>query len=350
MPVKTINKKKAAVSSLGRFCSVFGVVSTPTPTKSGYVSVRINGKNYNIHRLIADSFGLPKHPECTEVDHVDGNPSNNRLENLEWVTHAENVQRSHASNTRKSSAPKQAKPVRGRRVGTTTWTTYELGSGQVQRELGINCGGVSACCHGKQRQAGGYEFEFAEPTEPSLLPGEEWRATLGGAFVSSLGRFRSTRGVTRTPKPSSDGYVNVRICEKQYKIHRLLAEAFQLPKRSPDCTEVDHLDGDPQNNRVSNLEWVTPSENVQRSHANNNRKSCAPKLAKPVRGRRVGAAEWTSYPLGASEAARELDLNKMSVSACCNGTRKHTGGYEFQFDEPTEPDVLPGEVWREVDV
>ena len=52
---------------------------------------------------------------------------------------------------------------------------------------------------------GGYEFEFADPTEPDTLEGEEWRDTIGDAQVSSLGRFRSTMGVVSTPAPPDRG-------------------------------------------------------------------------------------------------------------------------------------------------
>ena len=73
---------KPQVSSLGRFKSSFGVISTPKPTKSGYVTVRINGKNHYIHVLMTLAFTLPKRDDQDTVDHIDNNPSNNRLENL----------------------------------------------------------------------------------------------------------------------------------------------------------------------------------------------------------------------------------------------------------------------------
>ena len=46
-------------------------------------------KECSIHRLVAEAF-LPKPLGATEVDHIDGNKSNNRVENLRWVSHKEN--------------------------------------------------------------------------------------------------------------------------------------------------------------------------------------------------------------------------------------------------------------------
>ena len=63
------------------------------------------------------------------------------------------------------------------------------------------------------------------------------------------------------------GYHYVRLCknkeQKNNLIHRLVAEAFILNQNSKE--EVNHIDGDKNNNAMSNLEWCTSQEN--KSHA-----------------------------------------------------------------------------------
>lgn len=61
---------------------------------------------------------------------------------------------------------------------------------------------------------------------------------------------------------STSGYLFVQLCEgKTYMkyVHRLVAEAF-IPNPN-NLPQVDHIDGDKKNNVVSNLRWVTVSEN-----------------------------------------------------------------------------------------
>ena len=88
-------ERPAQVSSLGRFRNVHGVVRTPLPKSSGCVKVRIHKKDYHMHRLVALAFALPRTIGQDTVNRRDGDPSNNRVDNLEWASQAEQVAHSY---------------------------------------------------------------------------------------------------------------------------------------------------------------------------------------------------------------------------------------------------------------
>ena len=58
---------------------------------SGYLSVGINGSQKTVHRLVALAF-LGSPPSAAHgVNHKDGNKTNNRIDNLEWMTQKQNL-------------------------------------------------------------------------------------------------------------------------------------------------------------------------------------------------------------------------------------------------------------------
>jgi len=62
----------------------------------------------------------------------------------------------------------------------------------------------------------------------------------------------------------SNGYVTVSLYRKAKKLHRLLAEAFiSNPDNLP---IINHIDGNKQNNELSNLEWCTYSDNIKHAY------------------------------------------------------------------------------------
>lgn len=62
----------------------------PQPNGMGYLRVSIGGKLMFVHRLVAEKY-IPNPENKPQVNHIDGNPQNNSIENLEWVTQEENM-------------------------------------------------------------------------------------------------------------------------------------------------------------------------------------------------------------------------------------------------------------------
>ena len=73
-----------------------------------------------------------------------------------------------------SNAPKQSKPVEGRELGAEAWMPY-ASIMEAARELGLKSGSISACCNGKQKKTGSYEFRYGQANEVAVLEGEIWR-------------------------------------------------------------------------------------------------------------------------------------------------------------------------------
>lgn len=81
-------------------------------SNSGYYSVRINGKDHYIHRLVATLF--VKNPDTKNkiyVNHIDGDKLNNNYKNLEWVTPSENMQHASKMGLIKQSKKRNAQVV-----------------------------------------------------------------------------------------------------------------------------------------------------------------------------------------------------------------------------------------------
>ena len=132
------------------------------------------------------------------ADHIDLDPTNNRPDNLRWLTPKENIQESYAKNkNRKSSAPQQSLPVLGRKhKSTDPWVRYESMS-EAARQLRLKVGSVSAVVRGKWKQTCGFEFKLAP--SPDLL-GEVWKPMMVNGKniqVSSLGRFIDSAGIKK---------------------------------------------------------------------------------------------------------------------------------------------------------
>lgn len=140
------------ISNLGRIRRLHYL--SPSEDKNGYSHICLSGKYHYIHRLVATYFLNKKNPK-DEVNHIDGNPRNNVVTNLEWCSHRENIQHSYNCLGRQHVGLKGFDSVCSKPVGQfdlddnliKVWGSLM----EIERETGINHGNISLACSGKRK-------------------------------------------------------------------------------------------------------------------------------------------------------------------------------------------------------
>lgn len=130
--------------------------------KDKYQIVALNkdgkSKMHKIHRLIAKAF-IPNPENKPQVNHIDGNPSNNSISNLEWVTNRENTIHAFKFLNRNEKRYKieqfnNKKVLQYDKKGNllNTYTTRA----EASRKTGVNQSDICKCANNKKQTAGGF--------------------------------------------------------------------------------------------------------------------------------------------------------------------------------------------------
>lgn len=159
-------------------------------------------------------------------------------------------------------------------------------------------------------------------------------------IIRSIPR-NGTKKDKRILKPQVDkyGYLFVTLYKNNiphiYKVHRLVAETFILnPENKP---QVNHIDGNKQNNCVDNLEWVTGQENIIHARKNKlqvtnyeqiellHKNNMKPILQFDKEGNFI--KEWDS----AISVEKELHIFNSNICNCLKGKLNTAGGYIWKY-------------------
>ena len=98
---------------------------------------------------------------------------------------------------------------------------------------------------------------------------EIWQRHASGLMVSAHGRADTPYKGKQFGCVDSGGYMHVKVNGRPTRVHRLVAETF-WPNPRPDVyDEIDHIDRNRKNNRISNLHWSNRVLNCLNNDADN---------------------------------------------------------------------------------
>lgn len=127
----------------------------------GYLTVNLcmdnNTTRYLVHRLVAEAF-VPNIYNKPQVNHIDGDNTNNRADNLEWVTDNENKAHSSVS-VGGTQRPKRAVVV----TKIATGENFVFGGlREAERALNLDHSSAMRVARGKYKSHRGYTIAYAE--------------------------------------------------------------------------------------------------------------------------------------------------------------------------------------------
>lgn len=129
----------------------------PHKHNNGYLQLLIHKegtiKKYYIHRLVAEAF-ISNPLNFPEVNHLNEDKTDNRLENLEFCDKKHNC--NYGTRIERISKA-NSKPVKCIETGLTFSSATE-----VKRKFGFTSQSISACCNGKRKTCGKYHWKFVD--------------------------------------------------------------------------------------------------------------------------------------------------------------------------------------------
>lgn len=145
------------VKSLNNNC-----IRKPIKHRCGYLRVDLwrDGKMQNayVHRLVAQAF-IPNPENKAQVNHINGNKTDNRTDNLEWVTNAQNATHAYRVLGKKPYERKNTKKVLCIETGIIYPSIAE-----AAKAVNGSHGCISLACNGRYKTHKKFHWKYVEDT------------------------------------------------------------------------------------------------------------------------------------------------------------------------------------------
>lgn len=300
-------------------------------TASGYMYISLFNKDnirksLKVHRLVASTF-ISNPNKYPIVDHIDGIRDNNNVLNLNWVNQSDNVLKSnHSCNSRKSviQYDMDGNIIHVYPSEANASSTFNLPRDTIGRYIR------------KERLWNGYYFKYPEensfpykPTEDEVFKSLIYDGILYQLYtISNKGNILNVKTGKLKRATVNNGYPNVCLSIngkiKRVNVHRLVATMF-VERKSEDHTIVNHIDENKLNYHSSNLEWVTPKQNV--IYSNHQRQ-------KKVSQIDINTNKIIKIYSSLKEAAAGVDLkSSAAICECCKGKRESVRGFNWEYSQ-----------------
>jgi len=225
---------------------------------NGYYRFNYKNLNNSVHRLMAMTF-LPQEEGKDTVNHINEDKTDNRMENLEWVTQKVNTQK-HSKVTSHARQVKQLDKNTGKVIKIFDQITH------AAKEVNVTRRAIQKVLNGENQTAGGFKWKYVNEEHVADNIDEKQIKTDGkkvydydNYYVFDDGRiYNTTNKRFLKPVKNASGRMYVTLCKdhkkRNFYVNRVVADHY-LPNKPHDNANVEHISKDIADNSVKNLKW-----------------------------------------------------------------------------------------------